>query len=288
MSTLQEFTNPTGYWSYEGPYQLHVTNRVNLDYLRHYHDVRVEGTLVSVGERGLLRSTLQQTPHYPMCMSAGEQELHFFLHKDIIRICRPNGQLLWQNPSLTGVLMQELDKRPSGSWPMFYYDGERIIGQIGRFGGWYQLDVGQEVSFDRHGTFRFTKTFKTLAYLDVTLPRKGWNPTPATYRIRIPTGKSLIIFRSNYYMEWMGKTWCYKDFGYRPGYQPLRETEVNKIFEMLEPGLLWEETVRQGIIRSNPKDVRNLIDDLRDAHIAPTLFREKVEKATKDFFDRGN
>jgi len=227
MSTKRGFKNPEGHWSYEGPFHAHIRNLALPGITLSIEDVVIEGTIIRVGEHGLRRGRIEQG-RGAIQLYAGDQA--FYLgYNYLIRLCRLNGQLIWRNRDFTEVVMQEVQERPHGAWPMFYYDGKRIIGQIGDFGPWYQLDVGQQVKFDRHGTFRFTKAFKTLVYLDVTLPRKGWNPTPATYRIRIPTGKCLYVFRSNYYLERMRLGCLRKGFGYKPGDGPIREVEVDVI-----------------------------------------------------------
>ena len=277
MSAPQAFKNPEEAWSYNGPFHVHITNEAHVDErLRQYIDVHIEGTLIRVGENGVQPGRIEKHT-YGIQMFAGDQSFDFGFH-NLIRLCRPSGQLIWQNNSLDGVVMQGVWEPPYGSWPMFYYDGERIIGQIGRFGGWYQLDVGQEVSFDRHGTFRFTKTFDTVAHLDVILPRKGWNPAPATCLLQIPTGMCLTVFRSNFYLERMDKTWLHEGFGYRPGHQPLREDEKEELLGMFTFGPLMEERAQKAVAKMEPKEARDMLKELRVAAERSELLRLKAEE----------
>lgn len=223
MTTATVFENPTGNWSYNGPFNAHITTGMDMKkFEQRISGVRVEGTIIKFGEFGM-SSRIEQGDQC-IKLYTGDQPSYFGFSY-LIRLCRPNGQLIWQSLSfLKDVVMQEVKECPRGSWPKFYYDGKQLIGETSRSGTKYQLQEGQEIRFKRHGTFRFVKAFKTLAYLDVTLPRKGWNPRKATYRIRIPTGKCLTVCRSNYYLEWMNtqQIWSpYHNFGYRPGHQPL-------------------------------------------------------------------
>jgi hypothetical protein len=272
------FENPTGNWSYDGPFQAHIiAGDTNTSKIECYSGVQVNGTIIRVGENKSFTGRVAQGMG-AIQMYAGIDQPFFFGYKYLIRVCRPNGQLIWQNRDYEDVVMQQVKKRPRGTGPMFYYDGERIIGQIGSSGPWYQLIPGQEVRFSRHGTFRFTKSFKTLAYLDVTLPRKGWNPVKSEVRIRIPTGKCLFVFRSNYYLERMNSTWLWQGFGYHPGYQPLSESEVNEMLELLQPGPLMEERARKAMATTNSYEIRSQIRELRFAAARSQDMRVKIER----------
>lgn len=271
------FTNPTGNWSYAGPFQIHVIAGTDTSEVERYTGVQVNGTIISVGENKSFPGRIKQVVG-GIQMYAGIDQPFFFDYKHLIRICRPSGQPIWQNPDFQNVVMQQVEKRPISTNPMFYYDGERIIGQIGSTGPWYQLIPGQEVRFRRHGTFRFTRAFKTLAYLDVTLPRKGWNPVKSTARIRIPTGKCLFVFHSNYYLERMNSTWLQEGFGYRPGHQPLHDCEVDEMLKQLDLDTHMEEPARQAMVM-NPYETRCHIRDLRSATAMAQRMRAKPSKS---------
>lgn len=272
------FENPTGNWSYDGPFQAHVTADANVSRLVRHDGVQIDGTIIRVGQDKRFPGRIAKGVG-AIQMYAGIDQPFYFGYKYLIRLCRPNGQLIWQNHHLQDVVMQKIKGRPRlGAWPMFYYDGERVIGQIGSSGPWYQLNVGQEVRFSRHGAFRFTKAFKTLVYLDVTLPRKGWNPVKSQYRIRIPTDKYLTVRRNEYSLEWMNWSMLDNGFGYRPGYQPLRETEVNEMLEMLQLGPLMEERARKAMAASVPYEVRRHLRSLKFAAMRSHDLSDKVEK----------
>jgi len=271
------FENPTGNWCYDGPFHVHVIANTNFGHFT-MSGIEFFGTIHCWGGDPKFPGRIEQhMGGIQFCVGVGNQPFRY-QYKQMIRICRPNGQLIWQNHHLKDVVMQKVKGAPRGNWPMFYYDGEHIIGQVGGSGPWYQLNAGQEVRFNRHGTFRFTKAFKTLAYLDVTLPRKGWNPVKSQYRIRIPTGKCLTVRRNEYCLEWMNSTLLWKGFGYRPGHQPLRDSEVNEMFELLNPGLRMEEQARKALAAANPYEVRSQIRELRFAAARSQDMRAKVEQ----------
>lgn len=200
MSTAVAFKNPTDNWSFDGPFQAHVTNNMDLKgFEQRFRGVRVEGTIIKFGEHGASGR-----------IDKGDGGIELYANGQpsclglsyLIRLCRLDGQLIWQSLSpLKDVVMQEVTECPRGSWPNFRYDGKEIKGETSCTGTKYQLLEGQEIGFSRHGTFRLTKASKKLAYLDVTLPRKSWNPCRAKHRIKIPTGKCLTVSRSNYYLE---------------------------------------------------------------------------------------
>lgn len=275
--TRTEFVNPTGGWSYEGRFWALVTTNATLTGPKSYEGVQVEGTFIRVGYDKRFPGHIAQGMG-AIQLQAGIDQPFFFDYKHLIRLCKPNGHLIWENHDLKHVLMQEVKERPSGAWPMFYYDGERVLGQIGTSGPWWQLSPGQEVRFRRHGTFRFRKAFKTLVYLDVTLPRSGWNPKRASQRIRIPTGKCLTVFRSNYHLEWMNSTRLYNGFGYQPGHEPLRDSEVNAMLELLQPGPLMEERARAAMAAADPHIIRHQLRSLRLAANRAIGLRARVEE----------
>lgn len=86
------------------------------------------------------------------------------------------------------------------------------------------------------------------------------------------------LLRSNYYLEWMNLTWLWKGFGYRPGYQPLRETEVDEMLELLHPGPLMEERARKALAVANPYEIRSQIRELRFAAARSQDMRARIER----------
>ena len=279
MNSATAFKNPTGNWSYTGPFHAHVTNEPNLATLSQYPGIRVEGTIVRVGENTGYSGRIVQGIG-AIQLYTGDKPFYFG-YKFLIRLCRPNGQLIWQNHHLQDVMMQKITDEPHGNWPKFYYDGKQIIGETSRTGTKYQLQEGQGVSFNRHGMFRFTKAFKTLAHLDITLPRKGWNPSKTNCRIRIPTGKCLTVSRSNYCLEWMNTQMIqnpYYPFGYRPGHQPLTDYEAERFLELLQPGPDKEEWALQATTVLPPVEVRKQYNELRKVATNPQLLLDKVER----------
>ncbi len=278
----QNFVNPTGLWSYSGPYQILVVAEAcpsDIDAAKRVgNNVRVRGTIIEVGPSHDQYGQIYQGSGDDASCYVGLQRL-FFEKKHIIRISRPAGQLIWENPELTHISLQEVKEKPRGYWPKFYYDGTEIIGETCSTGTKYQLREGQEIRLKRHGTFRFTKAFKTLAYLDITLPRKGWNPRKTTHRIRIPTGKCLTVSRSNYHLEWMNTLLIQRHyFGYRPGHQPLTEYEILQFLELLKPDPLMEERARKAFTAMKPADVRLQHQELQRSAMSTELVREKVER----------
>lgn len=94
--------------------------------------------------------------------------------------------------------MEKIEDTPEGGWPQFMYDGETVVGQVGTSGPWYEIPVGKQIRFNRHGTFKVVKHLLTRAHLEVTLPRKGWNPKPSTHLIRLPLRKVVTVSRRVY------------------------------------------------------------------------------------------
>lgn len=208
------FQNPTGNWSYTGPFHVHITTKIDSHKVGKYPGIEIDGTIIRVGYNKNFPGSVRQSMG-GIQLNAGPDQPFYFGYDYLIRICRPNGQLIWENHDYRDLVMQEISEPPEGAWPMFYYDGKGIIGQIGESGPWYQLEPGQEVKFSRHGIFRFTKAFKTLAHLEVLLPYKSWNPRSRKVLIRIPTEKCLFIRRNEFHLGWIvGR--IQKGFGHHP------------------------------------------------------------------------
>ncbi len=94
--------------------------------------------------------------------------------------------------------MDRIEEVPNGGWPQFMFDGEKIVGQVGDFGPWYEVPVGKAVRFNRHGSFKVTTKLVTKARLEVTLPRKGWNSKRGTHTIDLPIRKVVTVQRRCY------------------------------------------------------------------------------------------
>lgn len=277
MSAQGEFKNPEGSWSHRGSIQLHIVNNLNPSVYNGFEDINAEGTILSIGKQGLVDVSVEGMEDGLFRIYVNGKQIQFYTYMDVIRLCRPNGQILWQNQKFMHVAMQEIEQRPKRSSVIFYYDGKRTIGQIGNSGSWFQLDVGQQIQFDRRGTFRLTKAFKTHAFLDVILPRTGWNPIPATHRIRIQKAQCLYVFRSNYYLEPMNSAWLSKGFGYKPGHEPIREAEVDGLIKLMNLGPLMEERAREAIAKMKPKEVRDQMHELRQIAMRSMDMREQIE-----------
>lgn len=280
--TNRSFVNPTGTWSYSGPYQIHVVANAcasDIDAAKRVgNNVRIHGTMIEVGPSHDQYGQIYQGGDDDASCYVGLQRL-FFEKNHVIRISRPAGQLIWQNPDLKDITIQEVAQKLSGNWPKFYYDGTQIIGETSQAGKKYQLREGNELRLLRHGQFRFVKAFKTLAYLDVTIPRKGWNHAKVTKRIKIPTGKCLTMSRLDYHLEWMNTQLIQSHyFGYRPGHQPLLEYEIRQFLELLKPGPLMEERARKAFSAMKPADVRLQHKDLRLAAFNSEHLRTKVDR----------
>ena len=98
--------------------------------------------------------------------------------------------------------MEIVKDRPRGSWPQFVFNGERIVGQIGISGPWFEIGNGGKIRFNRHGSFTFSKKFRKSVHLTIRIPRKGWNPNgPQTEVVKLQIGVRLTVARTTYHLD---------------------------------------------------------------------------------------
>jgi hypothetical protein len=84
------------------------------------------------------------------------------------------------------------------------FNGERVVGQIGIHGPWFEIGNGGRVRFNRHGSFTFSKKFGKFAHLTIRIPRKGWNPNGAqTKVVKLQIGVRLTVARTTYHLAQM-------------------------------------------------------------------------------------
>lgn len=97
--------------------------------------------------------------------------------------------------------MQRVEVRPQGSWPQFVFNGERVVGQIGIHGPWFEIGNGGKIRFNRHGSFTLSKKFRKSVHLTIKIPRKGWNPNgPQTEVIKLEVGMRLTVALTTYHL----------------------------------------------------------------------------------------
>ena len=97
-SDAMEFQNPTGNWSYEGPFQVHLTDDATFDKMPDRKNVQVDGTIITVGDDPAYAGRIEQG-RGGIQLYAGDQPFYFG-YKYLIRLTKPDGELIWENKQL--------------------------------------------------------------------------------------------------------------------------------------------------------------------------------------------
>lgn len=91
------FQNPTGNWSYDGPFEVHLVGDFELDNLNDIAGVTVNGKVVKVGLDPNYPGRITQGIGNVQCY-AGDQPFYWG-YKFVEKYTRPDGSLIWQNYS---------------------------------------------------------------------------------------------------------------------------------------------------------------------------------------------
>lgn len=99
-------------------------------------------------------------------------------------------------------LMPVLKERPKGSFPRIIVVEGMVWIWIGITGPTYVLKEGEKQRFKKHGTFILKKMFSQSAYLEVKIPRKGWNLWVQYYkRVNIPAQSEVSVCRGEIHVR---------------------------------------------------------------------------------------
>lgn len=93
--TTDGFQNPTGNWSYSGPFEVHLVGGLELVNLGDLSGVTVDGKVVKVGFDPNYPGRIAQVTGNIQCY-AGDQ-LFYWGYKFVKKYTRPDGSLIWQN-----------------------------------------------------------------------------------------------------------------------------------------------------------------------------------------------
>jgi hypothetical protein len=81
------------------------------------------------------------------------------------------------------------------------YNGTAVVGFIRWTGPWFSLALGQKIHFNRHGSFRVVKVNKKSVHLEITSPRKKWNPAgKQIHTVKIGIGIQLTVVHNQIHL----------------------------------------------------------------------------------------
>jgi len=81
--------------------------------------------------------------------------------------------------------------------------------RIGAHSPGWKLKPGEKVRFNKHGTFLVVEANKNIAFLQVTIPRKGWNPEGTRHcTVVLPRRCEVTVIRGQLHLRRVGlKEW---------------------------------------------------------------------------------
>ncbi|HVV39171.1 MAG TPA: hypothetical protein VHD31_02490 [Candidatus Paceibacterota bacterium] len=96
-------------------------------------------------------------------------------HKRASPVCKQPVRRIQVLPNRGGG-MKVIGNPPSGSFPTLMLIHGVVHLRISGHNPPWRLKQGEYIRFNKHGKFLVTDANKNVAFLEVTIPRKGWNP----------------------------------------------------------------------------------------------------------------
>lgn len=90
------FRNMDGYWSFQGPFEVHLTEDAKLDNVANYAGITIDGTVVKVGLDPSHPGRIKQSTGNIQC-HAGDDQPFYWSYKFVKKYTRPDGSLIWLN-----------------------------------------------------------------------------------------------------------------------------------------------------------------------------------------------